>query len=233
VKAAFDKSDEVVLEMVEPAPAEMQALILKTGVSFAGPNLSEKIPEANRATLATAAADLGMPAAGMDRFEPWLAALMASLAPLAKAGYDPESGAERTIAAAAKAANKPVIGLETAEQQLGYLDTLPEDLQIKFLISTLSDYEKAGANLDKMVASWSAGDPVTLGATMNESMRETPEVGKILLADRNARWAEWIEARMAKPGTVFLAVGAGHLAGNDSVQAYLARRKLTAKRIDY
>ncbi|RYY35113.1 MAG: TraB/GumN family protein, partial [Sphingomonadales bacterium] len=108
VKAAFDKSDEVVLEMVEPPLAEMQALMLKTGVSFTGPTLSEKLPEANRATLATAATDLGMPAAGLDRFEPWLGALMASLAPLAKAGYDPESGAERTISAAAKAANKPV-----------------------------------------------------------------------------------------------------------------------------
>jgi uncharacterized protein len=68
---------------------------------------------------------------------------------------------------------------------------------------------------------------------MNESMRETPELSKVLLADRNARWAEWIEARMAKPGTVFIAVGAGHLAGNDSVKAMLAQRKLTATRVDY
>ncbi|RYY38693.1 MAG: TraB/GumN family protein, partial [Sphingomonadales bacterium] len=103
----------------------------------------------------------------------------------------------------------------------------------KFLVSTLNDYDKTAANLDKMVATWSAGDPVALGETMNEGMRDTPEVAKVLLTDRNARWAEWIEARMAKPGTVFLAVGAGHLAGNDSVQAYLAKRNLTATRVTY
>src|SRR5690606_31121143 len=205
----------------------------KTGVSLAGPTLSEKLPEANRATLAAAAADLGMPAAVLDRFEPWLGAMMASLAPLGKFGYTAESGAERAITDAAKSANKPVLALETAEQQLGFFDTLPEDLQIKYLISTLENYDKAGPMLDEMVASWSAGDVATLGATLNDALRETPEVGKVMLSDRNARWAEWIETRMARPGTVFVAVGAGHLAGNDSVQAWLAKRKLTATRVAY
>jgi len=38
---------------------------------------------------------------------------------------------------------------------------------------------------------------------------------------------------MAKPGTVFVAVGAGHLAGPDSVQAQLARLGVKAQRIRY
>ncbi|MBX3565858.1 MAG: TraB/GumN family protein [Sphingomonas sp.] len=233
VKAAFDKSDEVVLEMIEPAPAEMQALVMKTAISTTGPNLSDKLPEASRAALGKVAADLGTAPAALERFEPWFVALTASMAPLPKLGYDPESGAERTISAAAKAANKPLIGLETAEQQLGFLDTMPEDLQVKFLVSTLDSYDKSGAMLDKMVSNWSAGDAVALGETMNEALRETPEVGKLLLADRNVRWADWIAARMEKPGTVFVAVGAGHLAGSDSVQAQLAKHKLTAVRVEY
>ncbi|RYE02498.1 MAG: TraB/GumN family protein [Sphingomonadales bacterium] len=233
VKAAFDKSDEVVLEMIEPAAPEMQGLIAKFGINTTGVKFTDKLSEANRAKLATAAADLGIPAEMLDAYEPWLVAVMASMAPLPKLGYDPESGAERTISAAARAANKPLIGLETVEQQLGYFDTLPESLQMKYLVSTLNDYDKTGAMLDKMVTQWSAGDPVALGETMNEGMRENPELGKLLLADRNARWAEWIEKRMAKPGTVFVAVGAGHLAGGDSVQDYLAKRRLTATRVAY
>ncbi len=233
VKAAFDKSDEVVIEMIEPEPAAMGALVAKVGMNASGATFIDKLSDANRVTLAAAAADLSMPVAALERFEPWLVAMFAGVAPLPKLGYDSESGVERVILAAANAASKPVLGLETVEQQLGFFDTLPEALQIKFLISTLDSYAKTGPRLDKMVASWAAGDPATLGDTINESMRETPEVGKALLADRNARWAEWIETRMAKPGTVFLAVGAGHLAGNDSVQAYLAKRKLTAARIDY
>lgn len=233
VKAAFDKSDEVVLELIEPDPTTMQGLIMKLGLNTSGAPFTGKLSDAQRAKLATAAADLGMPVEATDAFEPWLVAVMASMAPLPKLGYDPASGAERTIADAAKAAGKPIIGLETAEQQFGYFDTLPEALQIKYLATTLNDYDKIGTMLDKMVGQWSAGDPVALGETMNEGMRENPELGKVLLSDRNARWAEWIEQRMAKPGTVFIAVGAGHLAGNDSVQAWLAKRKLTATRVNY
>ena len=233
VRAAFDKSDEVVLEMTEPDPAEMQAAVMKLALNMTGPTLTEKLPADKRDAYAKAIADIGVPPSAFDRLDPWLAAVTLSVAPLQKLGYDPESGAEKVIGAAARAAGKPVRGLETVEQQLGYFDSLPEPLQIDYLVSTIDDYPQMGATLDKMVANWSGGDPDALARTMNEEMRELPELGKVLLTDRNARWAEWIEQRMAKPGTVFLAVGAGHLAGGDSVQAFLAKRQLSAERIAY
>lgn len=233
VKAAFDASDEVVLEMIEPDDETMQGLMLSTGLDLSGGSLGQKLPADKRALLATAANDLGLPPKMMDRFKPWLAAMMVSLAPLKKAGYDPASGAESALTAAARSAGKPVIGLETAEQQLGFLAGLSEEVQLAYLASTLDGYATTSARLDKMVESWAAGDPETLGKSMNDEMRATPEISKALLTDRNARWAEWVETRMAKPGTVFLAVGAGHLTGDDSVQAFLAKRKLTAVRIPY
>ena len=219
VKAAFDKSDELVLEMIEPDTATMQGLIMKTALNPEGPTLTEKLPADKREAYAKAMTDVGVPAAALDRFDPWFAAVTLSIAGLPKLGYDPESGAERTLSVAAKAANKQVIGLETAEQQLGYFDALPEPLQVKFLVSTVDDYPRMATELDKMIASWSAGDPEALGKTMNEELADTPELSKVLLADRNTRWAEWIEQRLQKPGTVFVAVGAGHLAGAESVQA--------------
>jgi len=233
VREAFDKSDELVLEMVEPDPQTMQALVIEKALDMSGPALTEKLPEDKREAFARAAADVGVPAAAMDRFDPWFAAVTLTVAGLPKLGYDPESGAERVLSAAAKEKGKPVTGLETPEQQLGYFDMLPEPLQLKFLVSTIDDYPRMGELLDKMVVNWSEGDADALAAAINEGLRETPEVGKVLLADRNARWAEWIAARLERPGTVFLAVGAGHLAGPDSVQAQLASRNLTAARVDY
>lgn len=233
VKAAFDKSDELVLELIEPDAATMQGLIMKTALNPKGPTLTEKLPADKREAYAKAMTDVGVPAAALDRFDPWFAAVTLSIAGLPKLGYDPESGAERTLSVAAKAANKQVIGLETAEQQLGYFDALPEPLQVQFLVSTVDDYPRMATELDKMIVSWSAGDPEALGKTMNEELADTPELSKVLLADRNTRWAEWIEQRLQKPGTVFVAVGAGHLAGAESVQAQLAKHKLTATRVAY
>jgi uncharacterized protein YbaP (TraB family) len=233
VKAAFDKSDKVMLEMVEPDPAAMQQLIVKLALNPTGPTVTEMLPEDRRAPYAAAMTDVGVPPAALDRMDPWLPAVTLSIAMLPKYGYDPNAGAERTISAAAKAAGKPVEGLETAEQQIGYFDGLPQPLQVRFLVQTIDQLPQMGSMLDKMVASWSAGDPDTLAVQLNEGMRETPELAKILLSERNARWADWIANRMAQPGTVFVAVGAGHLAGGDSVQAYLAKHRFKAKRVKY
>src|SRR3546814_12584974 len=78
--------------------------------------------------------------------------------------------------------------------------------------SDLKDIDTLGPTLDTLVDQWSKGDPDALAATMNESMEATPDLAKTLLFDRNANWAGPLQARMDQPGTVFVAVRAGHLA---------------------
>lgn len=233
VRKAFDDSDEVVLELVMPEASAMQAAVMKHAVNASGTPLSQQLPADKREAYTQALAKLGMPATALDTFQPWFAATQMSVLTLTSSGYDANSGAEKVITQAATEAGKPVSGLETVDEQLGFFSGLSSESQIALLASTIDELPNAAKLTDDMVAKWAAGDPQGLGELMNESLRETPELSKVLLADRNARWAEWIEARMAKPGTVFIAVGAGHLAGNDSVQTMLAQRKLTATRVDY
>ena len=113
----------------------------------------------------------------------------------------------------------------------GFFASLPEAAQIKLLKASVEQMPEAKAFFDKMVGNWAKGDPDALAAMMNEAMRDSPELAKVLLVDRNERWAKWIDDRLDTPGTVFVAVGAGHLAGKGSVQDYLKARKLKAKRI--
>lgn len=231
VKAAFDASSELVIEMVPPEPAAMQQLALRMGMSPTGPTLTEKMPTDKRALLASTATGLGLPMQAVDRMDPWFAAINIGVVAIMRAGYDPNAGVEQTLLGAARSANKSVSGLETPEQQLGFFDNLPEPIQISYLATSLEQIQEGAAMLDRMVVSWSAGNPDALGEEMNQAMRATPEVAKVLLADRNVRWAEWIKQRLATPGTVFMAVGAGHLAGPDSVQVQLSRHNLNANRV--
>ena len=233
VKTAFDKSDQLMLEMVEPDAPTLQGMVMRMALNPTGPTVTDQLPEAERAPYAKAMIDVGVPAGMFDHFDPWFSAVVLSAGALPKLGYDPALGVEKTLTAAANAAHKPIAGLETAEQQLGYFDGLPVPLQVKYLVTTIDEMDQMGPQLEKMIGFWSAGNPDALGAEMNEDMRDTPELAKVLLTDRNARWAEWIEQRMAQPGTIFIAVGAGHLAGPDSVQAFLAKRNLKAERITY
>lgn len=233
VKTAFDKSDQLVLEIPLPDPAEAQRLIAPLGIDPTGPTLPEKLPPAKRAAFAAALAKLGVPEHGFDRLQPWFAAVSISQIQLQKAGYGADAGAERTLDAAARAAGKPVSGLETLAQQLGYFHDLPQSAQIEFLTQSIDDLAGFDRTIDVMVKKWSAGDPEALGRLLNKDVGRLPLLYKVLLKDRNSRWAAWIDKRMQQPGTVFIAVGAGHLAGKDSVQAQLQRYHLKAARIIY
>jgi uncharacterized protein YbaP (TraB family) len=234
VKDAFEKSDEMMLELVMP---EDQAAVAKTMMPLAMDTTGKTIPSRLTAdelkAYQAAMVSVGVPANAFDSFEPWFPAMTLSVLPLAKLGYDPEQGAEKLLSKFAKDSSKPVSGLETLEEQLGFFDKLPETQQVAFLNSVVKDMDKLGPMLDKMVVLWAKGDPVGLAVAMNESMAATPELATMLLYDRNQRWADQIKTRMDKPGTVFIAVGAGHLAGDKSVQDYLTTRGLTATRVEY
>lgn len=232
VKTAFDASDKLVLEMVEPAPAESQALFMKLAMDPNGKSLRSKMTEADRAVYEAAVKKIGLPVEGLDPFDPWAAAVTLSVLSMQKQGFDINSGAEKQLSAAAKASNKPIGGVETMEFQLGVFDTMPEAEQIRFLVETAKMSDDSGKMMDRMVELWGTPDPDGLGQLMNEGLTSRA-LYDALLTKRNANWAKWISAEMAKPGTTFMAVGAGHLAGATSVQALLPAYGLSAQRVAY
>lgn len=231
VRSAFDASDSLVLELVMPPQAEMQALVAELGMDPAGPPLAEQLPPAEAASLRAALPAIGLPADALDHAEPWLAATMLSAQPLRTLGYDEREGAEAVLTEAAREARKPVTGLETAREQLGYFDALPHAAQTRLLAETIDDIPRAGETLETMIAAWRRGDADGLGRLMNADLAANPALRQALLVQRNRRWAAWAAERMQRPGTVFIAVGAGHLAGSDSVLAMLADRGLKVERI--
>lgn len=233
VRDAFDRSDTLVLELVMPPPEEMEAITRELGIRYAGPPLPEMLPEASAAKLRDALDQLGRSPRELDRAEPWYAATTVAMLPVRELGYDPADGAEQVLARAAEAADKPVIGLETAREQFLYFDRLPEPVQRRMLIDTLDGLPDAARTLDKVIGAWTAGDPERLARLINADLETADAVRQALLIDRNRRWADWIAVRMRQPGTVFVAVGAGHLAGDGSVQEQLATKELRAERIRY
>ena len=232
VKTAFDSSDQLVLELVEPPAAEVQALFGKLAMDQQGKTLRSKMNDAERAVYEAAMGKLGIPAPAFDPFEPWAAGITLSVVAMQKSGFDPNSGVEKQLTAAAKVSNKPIAGLETMEFQLGLFDTLPEAEQITFLVETAKLIDEVASTTDKMVNMWASADTESLGQLMNEGLTSRT-LYDALLTKRNANWAKWISARMAKPGVTFMAVGAGHLAGPTSVQALLPAYGLSATRVAY
>ena len=82
-----------------------------------------------------------------------------------------------------------------------------------------------------MLASWARGDIDDIARTFNETLASSPELREQLLRRRNENWDRWVERRMAAPGSVMVAVGAGHLAGSDSLVDMLRRRGYSVRRV--
>lgn len=225
VDAAFDSAEKLVLEISNPDDqAAVIPLVQQHGISLATPLSSLLTPDEITA-LDAAAKTLGLSAAQMDPFRPWFAALTLSVAPLAKAGYDPASGVELVLKARAEAAGKTVTGFETIDQQIRILAGFSEADQLDFLRGTLKDFETATVDLDRLVEAWAAGDVKAIETIGVEPMREDGEaLYEALLVRRNINWADQIETLLEGSGTVFIAVGAAHLAGDDSVQQVLKGR---------
>lgn len=231
VKSAFDKADTLVLEVVTPDTAAVAATTARLALDPDGPPLSEKLDAATRARYLALLDHVGLPKAHLESFYPWFAAVSLAIAPLEKLGYSPDSGAEEVLKKAAANSGKQVIALESMDQQLGFFAGLPEPVQLRFLNATIADAEKAETEIARMVSEWSAGRPASLADDMNDSLKDMPEIAEALLYQRNRHWAAWISKRMEQPGAVFVAVGAGHLAGRGSVLDELATRKLVVKRV--
>ncbi|MFN3878319.1 MAG: TraB/GumN family protein [Brevundimonas sp.] len=230
VEAAFDSASDIWFEISNPDDqAAVMPLIQQHGLSLDTPLSSRLTPEEN-VELEAAAQAMGSSAAQLQPMKPWLAALSLSVAPLVKAGYDPKSGVELVLKARAEAVGKPIHAFETIDKQIGILANLPEDVQMAFLRETLKDYENAVTLLDTMVEAWAKGDVATLDRVMVEEMKAaSPALYQALLVDRNTDWANQIQTLLEGSGTAFIAVGAGHLTGDDSVQAILQQRGVTVE----
>lgn len=234
VRKAFDGSNEVMLELVQPPQAEMAKIVAAHATTPpSAPTLSSTLPPAARDKYVKAMGEVGLPLAAFEHSKPWFAAINLSLLPLVKAGYDPANGPESVITAAAASAHKPVKGFETADQQIGYFDSLSAPAQRAFLTSTLDELPKLQTEMSEMVADWSRGDPQALAALLNDDLHVSPELADVLLYRRNARWADALAERMKTPGTVFVAVGAGHLAGKGSVIDDLRAKGVKVERVKY
>jgi len=231
VADALASSDILVTEvMTTPeTTAEMQSIIKDKGILPQGETLRGMLSDDQKVSYDAAMAKLGMPNTAFDRFEPWYASMMLSMLPLMKEGYSPGNGVEAVLTKHG-GEDKARGQLETLEFQMSVFDELPLPSQIDFLMQAANGVDSIKPMLDSMVAEWLEGDADALAGLMNKGLTDSVLADR-LLYQRNLVWADWIDNRLEKPGAVFMAVGAGHLAGDKSVQSALADRGITVCRI--
>ncbi|MBJ7441846.1 MAG: TraB/GumN family protein [Sphingopyxis sp.] len=229
IKAAIGSADELVMELspaqLAAAGAEFQKLAPRSTPLAIDARLRGKALANYRALE-----DSGKGFGG-DTLDDWAVMVLMGQRVAQDADLSGSDGVESGLTRQFQAAGKPIAGLETARTQLMLFETLDAPTQRALLTRAAEGADDAVEEISALTAAWSRGDIATLERMINEDVDAVPAARRAIITDRNRRWSAWVQKRMARPGTVLMAVGAGHLVGSDGVPAMLAAQKMTVTRV--
>lgn len=224
VQQAIDESEVVVLEVDLRDFDSPQVLRARTDDS--SPALSEQLSDDHWEQL-----QQKVPVGDMlDDFQPWVvySALLDTMIE-SEQPTDPMTMVDMVVANEARERGKQLEYLETASEQV---EVLSDVIDVEILEQMLDEYEEQQQNFEELVDAYLAGDAdgVREVAFEQDTLQEDPDVYERLFVERNRNWVSDIEEYLEQ-GDVFVAVGAGHLVGEDSVNAMLAEEGYDVERV--
>ncbi len=234
MEEAYQLADTITMEidMSTMDPVATQGTIAAISIDPQGRSLRELVGDDNYQAANKLAQQLNIPLPMFEQFEPWFTALSITQLRMVQLGFDPAWGIETMLTRKALAENKTLAGLETIEQQLGFLDRLDPKEQNTFLMQSLEDAATVQNDIDAIVNAWTDGDTEALERFLLKELQDVPNLYDAILVQRNKNWVAPIRALLDKPGTHLVVVGAMHLIGDDSVLAMLDTAGVASRQLD-
>ena len=233
--AAFEDAEKLVLEL---SPGELNdpgvTKKMATAAQLRGRTLDQVLPAATWRQLQAYTAKRGIPLANLQGYEPWFVSLLVSLTEIQRYGLDPKLGLDRHFAELASTAGKPVIGLETAAQQIALFDGMSSKEQEQALQDTLDDLDGFDEAIARTHEQWRAGDGDALFNELGLDMKDKyPQLYRRINVDRNISWMPTLQALLddSHGDDTLVVVGTLHLLGEDGVVARLKAKGYKVERL--
>ena len=233
IDLAYQDAETIFMEidMDDLDAVAMQAAVTRLGILKDGRTLRDLMGEELYAQAETAAAAIDIPLGLLLQSEPWLAAITVQQMALARIGFDPQYGVEMFFSSRAAADGKTILGFETFEEQLTFLDSLSIGAQRELLLQTLSESRDIERLMDDVIEAWRVGDTDYLETTILADFRQYPELHEKIVEERNRRWVERIDELLDHEEDYLVIVGALHLVGEEGVPELLADRGVEIRQL--
>ncbi len=233
IARATDEADWLWLEVTGLETERRDpAIFNRLGQGTGLPPVAARLPAETRARLHTLIQQDPFFAHGLDGYKSWAAALLVNARGSAASGFSARNAGEAVLSRQFARAGKPQAGLETIAGQLGLFDRLTPADQTALLAQAIDEADDSQHLLAQAYGQWARGDMTALTRQFDKSLGQRPTLQAALVETRNARWAAQIDSVvMRHRAAPFIAVGAGHLVGPRSVQAYLEARGWTVRRV--
>src|SRR5260370_37977126 len=147
---------------------------LETGTYATGDSIDKHIGQETRARLTRYIATTQELAASYAWLKSWFLSFAIALVEAKRMGFDAGNGVDRHFVDEATEMHKPIATLETAESQLELMSAFPDELQDKFLLSTLVDAEHKTETIEAMIAAWKSGNAEAMDEATAAYPREYP-----------------------------------------------------------
>jgi hypothetical protein len=217
---------EVNLQEIDSQQIQME--LLTSARLPEGKTLPDIMGKQRYARASALAREVGIDISIFDAFAPWFAAESISQLQLQQLGFLPSSGVETFFLEHARSDGKSVAGLETVREQIALFTALSLDSQADYLISSLEEAHELPKEVNDMVRAWQRGDTAWLAGQLKSEFGRDPKLYQSLLVARNRKWLPKIEAMLNDDKNYLVIVGAGHLAGQDSVIELLEKDGIVA-----
>ena len=233
VRTLYEQADTLVMELAmdQLDPVAFQGHVNALGRQPEGLSLADSMGEQDWARAVDLAGQIDLQLDMLAGVKPWLAALTVTQLRLMQMGFSPEYGLEFQMSGWASRDAKPIMGLETPEEQIALFAGLPEDEQVTMLMQSLAEAVSVQQDVDNIIDGWSTGNLARMERELLDSVRESPALYEAIVVQRNRNWIAPIEALLKRPGTHLVVVGALHLVGEDSVVAMLEARDHRLQRL--
>ena len=237
IEDSFKKADTLIEEVDISEPAEaarVQQGLIEDGSYANGDTITNHLSKATRSHLEAYLKKGGLPEPAIAHMRPWLVSMLVELVELKRMDFDPSYGLDRHFLDEARQSHKPIGALEDAGFQLKLFSSLPAELQDRLLLSSLVDAEQWADSFDLLLRAWQSGDAAAMQEVITSDARKYPQLKPLmtkLLDDRNTAMAAKIEQFLQTQESYFVAVGAGHLVGDQGILSQLRRKNFTVEQL--
>jgi len=233
--AAFARANRIAVEVNTDNldPEVMRQKFVDYALLPAGQSLGTVLKPTTLAAVSAHLQAQSTTLATVATLKPVMLSTQLAVARLSALGYLPQFGLEQHFMSAAGA--RPILELETIDQQLAVLTSPPLPVQDEMLAETVEQMGTIEPIISSMIVAWLAGDEREFRRLFDLESGDAPEVQAFmrrLLEDRNVGMVEKIVGYLQTPGTTFVLVGAAHLTGPEGIVALLEARGLKGRRIN-
>lgn len=225
--AALADAGVLMVEIKNLDRTEAQRVFGELAIDPSLPPIEERVSPIYRDELGAVMDEAGAEPENFHFVETWATALTLSTMLQTRSSMDPANGVDQSLIADWK--DKPIVGLETVEEQFRIFDQLSGNEQQALLESMVRQADEMEP--DALAETWARGDVDGLAGLMELGFEANSGLRAALLGRRNQRWVGPILNAIQSGRKPFVAVGAGHMGGDDGLIALLAARGYKATRI--